>query len=338
MVLRQLEKAPFASLRPAKRGDLVYAARNRIGSPMPSGTKKTMYVALIGNLLIAATKFVAAAFTGSSAMLSEGFHSLIDSGNEVLLLYGMHRSKTPADARYPFGRGKEVYFWSLVVALLIFAFGAGISMYEGVHHLRHPRPMAHPLMNYAVIALAMLFEGVSWWVALKQFRLSKGTLGYIDAIRKSKDPTVFTVLVEDSAALLGLVFALAGIALGQLTGSPLFDGAASVLIGMLLGFVAFCLAVESKGLLIGESAGSEVVEGIRALIGLNRDVDRVREILTMHMGPDYILVNISLHVSPTVDRARVHQVFENIDRDIKLHYPKVKRVFIESETVPGATA
>jgi cation diffusion facilitator family transporter len=301
---------------------------------MPTGTKKTVYVALTGNLLIAATKFVAAAFTGSSAMLSEGFHSMIDTGNEILLLYGMHRSTLPADARYPFGRGKEVYFWSLVVALLIFAFGAGISIYEGVHHLRHPSPIENPLINYGVIAAALVFEGISWWVALKQFRLAKGAMGYFEAIHKSKDPTVFTVLVEDSAALLGLLFALGGIALGQVTGNPAFDGGASVLIGLLLGVVAFFLAVESKGLLIGESAGGEVVEGIRALIGLNKDVDRVREILTMHMGPEYILVNISLHVSPTVDRAKVHQVFENIDRDIKQHYPKVKRVFIESETVP----
>lgn len=305
---------------------------------MPSSTKKTVYVALAGNLLIAATKFVAAAFTGSSAMLSEGFHSLVDTGNEVLLLYGMHRGQLPADARYPFGRGKEVYFWSLVVALMIFAFGSAISVYEGLHHLRHPSPVDHPLVNYGVIGMAMLFEGISWRVALKQFKRAKGGLGYIEAIRKSKDPTVFTVLVEDSAALLGLLFALAGIALGQVTGNPVYDGAASVLIGVLLALVAFCLAVESKGLLIGESAGGEVVEGIRALIGRNRDVDRVREILTMHMGPDYILVNISLHISPTVDRARVHQVFDNIDRDIKHHYPKVKRVFIESETVPTPSA
>ena len=246
----------------------------------------------------------------------------------------MHSSKAPADARYPFGRGKEVYFWSLVVALLIFAFGAGISTYEGVHHLRHPRPVDNPLINYGVIAAALVFEGISWRVAFKQFRRAKGGLGYIEAIRKSKDPTVFTVLVEDSAALLGVVFALAGIGLGQLTGNPDFDGGASICIGVLLGLVAFCLAVESKGLLIGESAGTEVVEGIRALIGLNPDVERVREILTLHMGPDYILVNISLHVRPTVDRARVHQVFEHIDRDIKRCYPKVKRVFIESDAVP----
>ena len=305
---------------------------------MPTGTKKTVYVALIGNLLIAATKFVAAAFTGSSAMLSEGFHSLVDTGNEVLLLYGMHRSTLPADARYPFGRGKEIYFWSLVVALLIFALGAGISIYEGIHHLRHPVPVENPLINYGVIGAALVFEGISWWVALKEFRRVKGSLGYIEAIRKSKDPTVFTVLVEDSAALLGLIIALGGIALGQVTGNPAFDGGASVLIGVLLGLVALFLAVESKGLLIGESAGSDVVEGIRGLIGLNKDVQRVSEILTMHMGPEYILVNISLYVSPTVDRARVHQVFENIDRDVKHHFPHVKRVFIESQTVPAATA
>ena len=167
---------------------------------MSDGTKKTVYVALIGNLLIAAIKFVAAAFTGSSAMLSEGFHSVVDSGNEILLLYGVHRSSLPADARYPFGRGKEVYFWSLVVAILIFAFGAGISIYEGVRHLRHPNPIENVLVNYGVLAAALVFESISWWVALKEFRRIKGSLGYLEAIRKSKDPTVFTVLVEDSAA------------------------------------------------------------------------------------------------------------------------------------------
>ncbi|MEO5651461.1 MAG: cation diffusion facilitator family transporter, partial [Marmoricola sp.] len=163
----------------------MYAAQTKIRSAMPSSTKKTVYVAMAGNLLIAVTKFIAAAFTGSSAMLSEGFHSLVDTGNEVLLLYGMHRAKTPADARYPFGRGKEVYFWSLVVALLIFAFGAGISVYEGVHHLRHPGPMESPAINYAVIGAALVFEGISWTVALRQFKRAKVAMGYFEAIHKS---------------------------------------------------------------------------------------------------------------------------------------------------------
>jgi cation diffusion facilitator family transporter len=299
---------------------------------MAKGSKKTVYAALIGNLLIAASKFVAAAMTGSSAMLSEAVHSVVDTGNEGLLLYGMRRAKLPPDERYPFGHGKEIYFWSFVVALLIFALGAGVSIYEGIHHLLHPVAMEDPLINYAVIGLAFLFEGTSWLVAMREFRASKGERGYVEAVHRGKDPTVFTVLFEDSAALLGLVVALAGVALGQLTGNPLYDGAASVVIGLILSVAAFWLAYETKGLLIGESAGGEVVAGIRELVLRDPQVDRVNAILTMHMGPDYILVNISLHVASSAGRAQVHGIFDDIDRDIKRRYPKIKRVFIESES------
>jgi len=299
---------------------------------MAKGSQKTVYAALIGNLLIAASKFVAAAMTGSSAMLSEAVHSVVDTGNEGLLLYGMRRAKLPADERYPFGHGKEIYFWSFVVALLIFALGAGVSIYEGVQHLLHPAPIDDPLINYAVIALAFVFEGASWLVALREFRASKGSRGYLEAVHRGKDPTVFTVLFEDSAALLGLVVALAGVALGQLTGNPLYDGAASIVIGLILSVAAFWLAYETKGLLIGESAGGEVVAGIRELVLRDPQVDRVNAILTMHMGPDYILVNISLHVASDAGRTQVHGIFDDIDRAIKARYPKIKRVFIESES------
>ncbi len=298
---------------------------------MPNATRKVVYAALFGNLLVAIAKFVAAGISGSAAMLSEGVHSLVDTGNEGLLLYGMQRAKAPADERFPFGYGKEIYFWSFVVALLVFSLGAGISLVEGIAHLRHPVRVEDPLINYIVIGLAILFEGYSWSVAVREFSAAKGARGYVEAIRRGKDPTMFAVLFEDTAALLGLVVALASVILGDITGNPYFDGAASVLIGPILAVTAFWLGRETKGLLIGESANSEVVAGIRSLIGSNPEIERVNEILTMHMGPDFILVNISLRVVGYADRASVHSVYETIDDSIKTTFPKVKRVFIEAE-------
>jgi cation diffusion facilitator family transporter len=301
---------------------------------MESGAKKTVYAALLGNLLIAATKFVAAAFTGSSAMLSEAVHSTVDTGNEVLLLYGMRQARQPADEKFPFGHGKEIYFWSFVVAVLVFAVGAGISLYEGVHHLLRPTPMENPLVNYVVLGLALVFEGFSWRVAFREFSKDKGGASFLQAIHRGKDPTVFTVLLEDSAALLGLLVALAGIALRQWSGNPVYDGAASIVIGLILTVVAFVLAYESKSLLIGESASRDVVAGIRAMLSQNPNVDQVNEILSMHMGPDFILVNISLNVAARADRTQVHELFNMIDSDIKRAFPKVRRVFIESLNRP----
>ncbi|TFW11368.1 cation transporter [Massilia arenosa] len=301
----------------------------------PSGTK-AVYAALAGNVLIAISKFVAAWFTGSSAILSEGVHSLVDCGNEILLLYGLRRARLPADARFPFGHGKEIYFWSFVVALLVFALGAGVSFYEGVHHLRHPTTVEDAWINYLVIGVAIVFEGASWMVAFREFRRGKGDNSYVEAVERAKDPTTFTVLFEDSAALLGLVVALIGVALGQATGNPVWDGAASIVIAFILAATAFWLARETKGLLIGESANLEVVAGIRALLEEQKQIDDVNEILTMHMGPDFILVNISLHVADAAGRAQVHQLFHDIDRGIKQRYPKVRRVFIESVVDPDA--
>lgn len=302
---------------------------------MESGTKKSVYAALAGNLLIAITKFIAAFATGSSAMLSEAVHSFVDTGNEVLLLYGIRQASKPADDRFPFGHGKEIYFWSFVVAVMVFALGAGISLYEGVQHMRHPTAIEHPLVSYIVLAVALVFESVSWYIAFKQFRQDKGELTFLQGIHRGKDPTVFTVLLEDSAALLGLLVALAGISLSLLTGNPVYDGVASVVIGVILSAVAFWLAYESKSLLIGESAGHDVVAGIRALIKTNPAVEKVNEILSMHMGPDFILVNISLNVAASADRVQVHDLLGTIDSDIKRQFPRVRRVFIESLNDPA---
>ncbi|HEY0065644.1 MAG TPA: cation diffusion facilitator family transporter [Telluria sp.] len=301
---------------------------------MADGNKKVIYAALAGNLLIAITKFLAAFYTGSSAMLSEGVHSLVDTGNEALLLYGLRRAALPPDPCFPFGHGKEVYFWSFVVALLIFSLGAGVSLYQGIHHLQTPGAIENPLVNYIVLGLSLLFEGMSWRVAFKAFRKRKGKRGYLSALKADKDPVTFAVFLEDSAALLGLVVALAGLALAQLTGNLVYDALASIVIGLILAATAMLLARETKGLLIGESASVEVVDGIRRLLQATPEVERVNEILTMHIGPEFVLANISLMIAPATDRARVHQVFGTIDAQIKQHYPLVRRVFIESASVP----
>lgn len=299
---------------------------------MAKERKKVVYAALIANLLIAVTKFIAAGYTGSSAMLSEGVHSLVDTGNEGLLIYGMHRAKLPPDTRFPFGHGKEIYFWSFVVALLIFALGAGVSIFQGIQHHQHSEPMENPAVNYVVLGLSFLFEGGSWLVAIKEFNARKGEKSYLEAVETGKDPTTFSVLLEDSAALLGLLVAAAGVGLSQLTGNPAYDGIASMVIGLILGAIAILLARETKGLLIGESASQEVVDGIRRLIRQVPEVEKVNEILTMHIGPDFVLANISLMISPSTDRARTHEIFDCVDAQIKAAYPIVRRVFIESET------
>ncbi|MFZ0242926.1 MAG: cation diffusion facilitator family transporter [Desulfobacterales bacterium] len=298
---------------------------------MASGSKKVIYAALIGNTLVAATKFVAAAFTGSSAMLSEGIHSLVDTGNQGLLLWGDRQAKKPADAQFPFGHGREIYFWSFVVAILIFALGAGFSIYEGIHHLLHPQPVKNPLVNYIVLGLAMVFEGGSLWVAVREFNHVKGRRGYFAAVHHGKDPTVFVVLFEDSAALVGLLIALAGIALNEVTGNPAFDGIASILIGVILGVTAIWLAYETKGLLIGESADPEIVRAIRQCSLELAPVEAVNEVLTTHMGPDFILVNASVDMADKATAGDIEKAIASFDRRIKSRFPAIKRVFVEAE-------
>ena len=298
---------------------------------MAGSSKKVIFAALVGNSLIAITKFVAAALTGSSAMFSEGIHSLVDTGNQVLLLHGMRQARKPADSRFPFGHGKEIYFWSFVVAILIFAVGAGVSIYEGVIHIRHPKAIENPFVNYIVLGLAMLFEGAAWYFAFDEFTKAKGKWGYIEAVQRGKDPTMFVVLFEDSAAMLGLVVAFLGVLLSQLTGFQYFDGIASVIIGCILGGTAVWLAYETKGLLIGESASKRVVDGIRDIMQSCDEVDHVNEVLTMHMGPDFILANLSIDFRDDLPSEELEAIIARLDEQIKQAFPNVKRVFVEAE-------
>ena len=299
---------------------------------MPAGSKKAVYAALAANLAIALTKFVAAGLSGSSAMWSEGIHSLVDSGNQALLLYGMRRAQRPPDARFPFGYGKEGYFWSFVVALLVFATGAGLSLYEGVRHLREPAEITNPYVNYLVLAIAMAMEGGSWLVTYREFGRRRGDGSLVDAVRRGKDPTVIAVLFEDSAALAGLLVAAIGVALFHLTGNAVYDGAASIVIGLLLAATALWLAFETKGLLIGEAANREVVAEITRIAKRYPEVEGVNEVLTMHVGPEYILAALSLNIARDVPRNRAHAVMDELDETLKKTDPRLKRVFIESQT------
>lgn len=298
---------------------------------MASGSKKVIWAALIGNSLIAVTKFIAASMTGSSAMLSEGVHSLVDTGNQGLLLYGLKAAQKPADKNFPFGHGKEIYFWSFVVAILIFAVGAGISIYEGIHHILHPAEISSPMINYIVLALAMVFEGVALTIAAKEFGKAKGKMKTLEAVRLGKDPTLFVVLFEDSAAMLGLFFAFIGIYLAQVTGNAVWDGVASVLIGCILGGTAIWLAIETKGLLIGESADEKTRQGIADIVKAQSGVNRMNEALTLHMGPEYVLVTLSLEFKDGLKISEVEKIISSLDREIKAAYPNVKRLYIEAE-------
>ena len=298
---------------------------------MASGSLKVIIAALIGNSLISVTKFTAAFITGSSAMLSEGIHSLVDTGNQILLLYGIKRAKKPADADFPFGHGKEIYFWSFIVAILIFALGGGISIYEGIKHIQHPEPITSPMINYVVLGLAMIFEGAAWFFAFKEFNRAKGRRGYLEAVQKAKDPSIFVVLFEDSAAMLGLMVAFCGIALAQSTGYPYFDGIASILIGCILVGTAIWLAYETKGLLIGESANRDVINGIRSILKEHASTEHINEVLTMHMGPDFVLANISVDFYDGLTAETVEVAIAEMDQHIKKQYPQIKRIFIEAE-------
>lgn len=297
---------------------------------MAAESKKVIYAALAGNALIAITKFVAAFISGSSAMASEGVHSVVDTGNQVLLLYGLRRSQRPPDKYFPFGYGKEIYFWSFAVAILIFAVGAGISLYEGVHNLLNPEPIENFTINYIVLGFAMIFEGSAWLIGWKEFRKTAKT-NYFRAVHRGKDPSLFVVLFEDSAALTGLVIALIGNLCSQLTGILYFDGAASIAIGLILGGTAIWLAYETKGLLIGESANPEVIDGVGSIAISYPSVKNVNEVLTLHMGPEFILVNLSVDFKDDSSGESLKSTIAKMDKKIKAQFPRVKRVFIEAE-------
>ncbi len=293
--------------------------------------KIVIYAALAGNTAIAIMKIMAAIYTGSSAMLSESIHSIVDTGNQGLLLYGMRRAARPADERHPFGYGRELYFWAFVVAILIFAVGAGVSIYEGIHRVQHPEPMTSPVVNYVVLAFAMFFEGGVWWVAFRAFNSTRGKRSLLAAIRESKDPSIFTVLLEDTAAILGLLVAFAGIALSQWFGIPELDGLASIVIGCILAGAAMLLAQETKGLLIGEGADPAIVQEISRVLSAHSAIDRVNEILSMHQGPNDILVNVSVEFRDGLEIGAVERHTAAIEREIKARIPGARRVFIEAQ-------
>ncbi len=303
---------------------------------MAAESKFVVYAAIVGNLAIATGKFVAAGLTGSSAMLSEGIHSLVDTGNGGLLLLGMRRSRKPADALHPFGHGKELYFWSLVVAFLIFGVGGGVSAYEGILHLMHPRPLQDPTWSYVVLGIAALFEGIVLGIAINAFRKAKGSKSTWREIRTSKDPTTFVVLFEDAAALLGLLIAFLGIYLGHRLDDPRFDGGASVVIGVLLMAVAVFLARESKGLLIGEGAGPATLASIRALAEADPLVERVHRPLTMYFGPHTVLLTLEVRFVEGLSVVELGAAAARLEQRVREGHPDIKHIFIEIRSVTPA--
>lgn len=297
-----------------------------------SGSKKVIYAALAGNLLIAATKFVAAFFTGSSAMLSEGVHSLVDTGNGGLLLYGLHRANRPADQSHPFGHGRELYFWSFLVALLVFALGAGVAFYEGLIHILNPEPTRNIVVNYVVLGLSIVFEGGSWLVALKEFRRSKGRLGYYEAVRVSKDPSVFTVLFEDSAALLGLFIALLAISAAHLLDMPELDGWGSIGISLVLATTAILLARECKGLLMGEPASPEVQATVLRIAQADPAISQANGVWTVHLGPQQILAGLSIEFEDHLAAPDIEACVERLEMQLKAQVPDLVGVFVKPQT------
>ena len=296
-------------------------------------SKLPLYGALAANLAIAIIKFIAAAISGSSAMLSEGIHSVVDTGNSLLLLLGLKKSKKPADAAHPFGHGKELYFWTLVVAIMIFAVGGGMSIYEGISHLRHPNPLQDPTMSYIILLVAMLFEGIAWAIAYRNFSKTRVDKNFLRALRASKDPATFTVLFEDSAAILGLLIAFLGVYLSHRFNNPYFDGMASILIGLILAGVAVLLASESKDLLIGEGASRRTLESISEIANADQAVDRIGPPLTMHLGPYDILLAIDVDFRDELSASEVASAIARIESAIYNQHPEVRRIFIEAKSI-----
>jgi cation diffusion facilitator family transporter len=291
-------------------------------------SKTAIIAALVGNLLIAVTKGIAAALSGSSAMLSESVHSMVDTGNEVLLLYGLKRAAKPPDKVHPYGYGRELYFWSFVVALLIFAVGAGVSAYEGVVHIRHPEPIRDVWINFVVLGLAAVFEGISWWFGWKAFSRVRRSRPIWDAFVASKDPTTFMVLFEDSAALLGILIAAIATFLSWKLKLPWVDGAGSVLIGLVLAIVAALLARESKELLIGERASPELSAAVRQTASEDPCVHKVIDITTSQMGPDQVIATIAVEIDENLRVPEVEQLIARIEGSIQARFPQLFRIFI----------
>lgn len=296
------------------------------------GNKTIIYAALFANAAIAVTKFGASAVTGSSAMFAEAVHSVVDTGNQGLLLFGLKQAKRPASETHPFGHGKDLYFYAFMVAIIIFGAGAGFAAYEGVEKLRHPGTVEVSWINYAVLGAAFIFESIAWTMAVRSFNAGRGDMGVFEAVRRSKDPTLFTVVFEDTAAMLGLIIAFFGVLFSNLTGNATYDAVATLAIAAVLAITAVFLAIETKGLLVGEAADPKLVAGLRRLIIAQSEIDRVHEVLTMHFGPHEILVNVSADFGSDLSADAVEAAVARLDREIKAAYPDVKRLFVEARS------
>jgi cation diffusion facilitator family transporter len=301
-------------------------------------SKTAVYGAIGANLAIAVTKFIAAAISGSSAMLSEGIHSIVDAGNGVLLLVGLKLSRRGPSPQHPFGHGKELYFWSLIVAILIFGLGGGLSVYEGISHIEHGQPIADPRWAYGVLAVGGAFEGASLTIALRAFLSQKGERPFFEALRASKDPATYTVVAEDSAALLGLVIAAAGIWASEHFGMRELDGIASVLIGMLLAAVAVLLIREARGLLIGEGIRPETEHEIRRIVVASGGVRAIGPILSMYIGPDEVLLTLDVEFDPALTADEIARTVNRIEHDIRERFPKIRRIYVEARALRARTA
>ena len=297
-----------------------------------SSSKLVVYAAMSGNLLVALTKFAAAWWTGSSAMLSEAIHSLVDTSNQLLLLYGMHRGAKPADDLHPLGYGREIYFWSFIVALLMFTIGAGVTLLEGISHIRNPHDIADPNVNYVVLALSALFEGATLLFALREFRSTEGSGHFFEAVRRSKDPPSFIVLFEDSAALTGLVIAFVGTFLADRLAMPVLDGAASIGISLLLAVTALALARESKELLIGEPASPRVRESIVAIACAEPNIERANVIFTVHLSPDEVVAALSLEFVDKLNTTQIEESVLALEKAIHDKHPEIRAVFVKPQT------
>ena len=292
-----------------------------------------VYGAIVANIAIAATKFAVAGITGSSAMLSEGIHSTVDTGNGVLLLVGTRLSEREATPEHPFGHGKELFFWSLIVAVLIFGLGGGLSIFEGLQHIVEPHPMRDAGWNYVVLAAAGVFEGASFSIALRVFLREKGDRPFWSALHASKDPTTYTVLAEDAAALLGLAVAAIGIYASHRFDRPEIDGAASVIIGLILAGTAVLLVLEARGLLIGEGIRPDTAAAIRELLGRHPLVRRVGPLLSMYIGPDEVLLTLDVEFDAQASAADIVAAVSKLEAEIRGRFEKIKRIYIEARTL-----
>ena len=308
---------------------------------MPEARERpiVIYAAILANAAIAVSKFTAAFFSGSSALLSEGVHSVVDTGNQLLLLHGMNRSRKPADHQHPFGYGQELYFWGLIVAMLLFTFGGAVSIYEGVIHLVHPHKLEDVVWNYAVLGIALVFEGTSWSIALKELLSGKHKNQSLwRAVRASKDVSVYTVLGEDSAALLGVAVAFLGVFLGHRWDSSIPDGLASIIIGGILMVVAIFLVVETKGLLLGERADTQIVNDIHEIAQKDDSVTCINHPLTMHLGPQEILLNLEVEFRSEMTMPQIAAAINRLETQIRNKYAGVIHIFIEVKALRGAAS